>query len=121
MVHKIAIIVSDSHYDYEKDDYKRVVESITDWAEVSDQDFKLLKESSSRRGFDIIEQPLDVPGFIKTTVAEEIEIARQEAVQKEKEKKAREAKAQAKKHAQALKDQASKLALFEKLKAELGQ
>ena len=120
MVHKIAIIVSGYSYNH-NDDYSRVVESITDWTEVSDSDFKLLKESSGRRGFDIIEQPVDTPGFIRTTVAEEIELARQEAEKKEKEKKARDAKVQAKKHVQALKDQASKLALFEKLKAELGQ
>lgn len=71
MTHKIAIITSEyMTYDQYGDDYRRVIESITDWDEVSDGDFKCLKAMESKLGYHIIERPVDMPAFVKKTVAD---------------------------------------------------
>ncbi len=122
MTHKIAIITSGyDNYDQYGDSYRRVVESITDWDEVSDVDFKCLKAMESRLGYHVIERPLDTETFIKKTVADYKTYVRAEESRLENEKIARANAAAERKYKRDLKDKASKRKLFEKLKAELEQ
>lgn len=122
MTHKIAIITTGYQcVDQYGDDYRRVVESITDWEEVSDEDFKCLKSMEGRLEFAVIERPVDTRSFVKKTVADYKAYAKAEEKRLEEEKRKREEKARERKFKKELKDKESKKALLEKLKAELGE
>jgi len=122
MSHKIAIITSREYYSGEYDeDYHKIVDSITDWEEVSDEDFKLLQYASPRLGFSIIERPIDARKFIAKTIADYKAIALAEEEREAKEKKERADAALARKFKKELKDRESKIKMFNKLKEELGQ
>ena len=116
---KIAIIHEIENYT-NYDDYSMVISSITDWAEVSDEDYKVLHRASYSRCFKILEQPTDVSAFIKTTVAEYLEEEKRLAEEEEKRKKKRAEEASKRKHAKELKDRDSKLKLLKSLQEELG-
>lgn len=124
MAHKIAIIISrystprgygDDYYDYEK-----IIESITDWEEISDEDYKTLQYAASRLNFAIIEQPTDTKKFITKSIADYIAIAKAEALREAEEKKKREEAAFARKFKKELKDRVSKEKMLAKLSEELG-
>jgi hypothetical protein len=119
MAHKVAILLVTDIYDYD-DDYRHIVNSITEWEEISHEDFLVLQAASYRKGFKIIEQPADVKDFIAKTVSEEIARAKAEATKLEEEKAKRAEAAKLKKYKKDLKDKESKLALLKKLQAELG-
>lgn len=122
MSHKIAIITSREYYSGEYDeDYHKIVDSITDWEEVSDEDFKSLQYASQRMGFAILEQPVDAKKFIAKTIADYKAMALAEEERAAKEKKEREAAALERKFKRELKDRESKIKMFNKLKEELGQ
>jgi hypothetical protein len=121
MAHKIAIITTREFYSgYDNEDYNKIITSITDWEEVSDEDFKALQYASARKGFLILEQPADMKAYIARTIADYKAIAKVEAEQAEKEKKAREDAALARKFKKELKDKASKEKMLAKLAEELG-
>lgn len=124
MTHKIAIIYGRelSHYDSYHDDYSttKIVESITDWEEVSDEDFKALQFASARLNFSIIERPIEIKTFIAKTIADYLAVAKAEAKRAEDEKKKREEAALERKFKKELKDKASKLKMLKKLQEELG-
>jgi hypothetical protein len=119
MAHKVAILLVTDIYDYD-DDYRHIVNSITEWEEISHEDFLVLQAASYRKGFKIIEQPVDVKDFIAKTVSEEIARAKAEAAKLEEEKAKRAEAAKLKKYKKDLKDKESKIALLKKLQAELG-
>jgi 3-methyladenine DNA glycosylase AlkD len=87
---KIAIITVHDGCFNSYDDYTRIVQSITDWAEVTDEEFFALQNASYRKQFTIIEQQIDQDEFIKRTVAEYLEEVAKEAA-KEAERKEKEA------------------------------
>ena len=117
MTHKIAIIKTrDIIYNY-GDDKESIINSITSWEEISDEDFVLLNKASYRFNFVVIEQPIDTKVFIAKTIADYTTMAMAE----EKEKKVRAAAALRRKHAKELKDKETKRVLLQQLKAELGE
>jgi ferritin-like protein len=118
MTHKVAIMLISDVYD---DDYRHIVNSITEWEEISNEDFLVLQSASYRKGFKILEQPTDVKDFIAKTVSEEIVRAKAEAIKLEEDKKKRAAKLMEQRHRKEMKDKESKLALLKKLQAELGE
>jgi hypothetical protein len=120
MTHKVAILITTDIYDYD-DDYRHIVNSITEWEEISHEDFVVLQNASYRKGFKIIEQPTNIKDFVAKTVSEEIARAKEEAAKLEKEKVARAEAARLKKYKKDLKDKDSKIALLKKLQAELGE
>ena len=122
MSHKIAIITSREYYsgDY-SEDYHKIIDSITDWEEVTDDEFKSLQYASARLGFSILEQPADAKKFIAKTIADYKAIALADEERAAKEKKERADAALARKFKKELKDRESKLKMFNKLKEELGQ
>ena len=127
MTRKVAILLTTDVYDYD-DNVRDIVNSITEWEEISHEDFAVLQKASYRRGFKILEQPQDTKDFIAKTVSEEVARAKEEAVRAkeeavrlEKEKLARAEAAKFKKYNKDLKDKASKIALLKKLQAERGE
>lgn len=118
---KIAIITTrDLYFNYD-DDRHVIVDSITDWTEVSEEDYTLLNKAANYRGgFAVIEQPTAPKEFIKKTIEDYIKFEKAEQEKRDKEKKAREEAALQRKIKKELKDKKSKLALFNKLKEELG-
>lgn len=121
MTHKVAIIKTREFSDYSGyDEYSvhKIVESITDWCEVSDEDFRTLKMAEGRMNYMVVEQPLDTEKFIVKTVAEYTAIARAEEERQAEEKRQREEAALQRKLKKELKDSKTKKALYEKLKEE---
>ena len=120
MTRKIAIIKTDTHYhDEYGDSYSKIVDSITDWQEVTDEQFKMLVAAQNRFNFKIIEQPADTPAFIAKTISAYLKMVEELKVKEAEEKKKREEACLARKLKKDLRDKKSKLELFNKLKAEL--
>jgi hypothetical protein len=123
MTHKIAIITTRDYtrgYGDDYDDYGKIIESITDWEEVSDEDYKTLQYAAPRLNFDIIEQPTDTKKFIAKSIADYTAIARAEAIRDAEEKQKRADAALARKFKKELKDKDSKIKMLKKLQEELG-
>jgi hypothetical protein len=123
MKHKIAIITS--HTDYNAyDDYAdsdTVVNSITEWTEVSHEDFEMLKQSSYlNRNFFVVEQPIDPGEFVAKTVADYIEYTKAENIRVAKEAQSRKDSAEAKRLKKLETDKERKVKLLKKLQDELG-
>lgn len=121
MTRKVAILVATDTYNDYHGGYDQVVNSISEWEEISNEDYLVLQAASYRKGFKVLEQPTDIKDFISKTVTEEIARAKEEAVRLEKEKLARAEAAKLKKYKKDLKDKESKIALLKKLQAELGE
>lgn len=124
MAHKIAIITTrDVYYNY-GDGCNTVINNITEWTTVSHEDFVMLQQASHKmlyeRQFVILEQPVDTPAFIASTIADYIEMAKKQSAEEAAAKKIHAAAALARKQKKELKDRKSKVALLMKLKAELG-
>lgn len=121
MVHKIAIITTGFRdYDQCSDSYERVVDSITDWDEVSDDDFKVLVAMQDKLEYRVIERPRFTDAFVRKTVAsyKEYVLAEERRLTEEKEQRAK--AAADRKLKKELKDKKSKTDLLAKLVAELG-
>ena len=123
MTRKVAILLTTDVYNYDdyNDEHRAIVNSITEWEEISNEDFQVLQSASYRKGFKILEQPAHPVDFIAKTVSEEVARAKEEAARLEKEKLARAEAAKLKKYKKDLKDKESKIALLKKLQAELGE
>lgn len=120
MTHKIAIITSrEVYYGYDEDQVK-IVDSITDWEEVSDEDYKTLNFAAGRLGFVLIEQPIDTKQFVAKTITQYKAIAEAEVKKAAAEKVKREQAALERKFKKELKTKESKLAMLKQLQAELG-
>jgi hypothetical protein len=122
MTRKIAIITTgNGRYDqYSISGYTSIVESITDWCEVTDEEFQCLHSMSGHEGYHLIEQPVDTRKFVKQTVADYLAYANAEQIRQEMAKKDKEAALVARKYKKDLKDQVSKEKLLAKLIYELG-
>jgi hypothetical protein len=121
MTHKIAIITTrDGSYDSYNDEYIKIIDSITDWEDVSDEEFRTLQFASSRLGFKLIERPADMPKFIAKTIKDYKAISKAEEERAAEEKKNREEAALQRKFKKDLKDKVSKEKMLNKLAEELG-
>lgn len=122
---KIAIIKSRDFYEngpaYDEYSMVTVINSITEWSEVTEEEFKLLQLALPRVGCSMLERPLDEKAFIAKTVADYVAIARAEEEKRAAEKKQREDAARERAMKRQLKTVKDKKALLEKLKAELGE
>jgi len=126
MNRKIAIITGReiSTYSDHDDDYsspRRVVESITDWEEVSEEDYRLLLSCQNYLNFSIIEQPTNQKQFIEKSIASWKKRCEETQRLQLEQKQAREAKALAAKIKKQARTREAKLKLLEQLKAELGE
>lgn len=123
MTHKIAVIKTrefENYSDYDNYSMQKIVESITEWEEVSDEDFKALQFALPRIGCTIIERPMNEPAFIAKTLADYKAFAKAEEAKAAEEKRKREEAALERKFKKELKDKASKEKMLAKLAKELG-
>lgn len=121
MTHKIAIITTrDGSYDSYNEEYIKIIDSITDWENVSDEEFSTLQFASPRLGFKLIERPTDIKKFIAKTITDYKAIAKAEEERAAEEKKNREEAALQRKFKKDLKDKASKEKMLARLSEELG-
>jgi len=121
MTRKIAIIKTRDYYPgYGDDGFEVIIQSITDWTEVTDDEYKTLNAASATLGFKILEQPIDTPKFVAKTVADYKAWALAEEARKVTEAKERAAKALERKFKKELKDKTTKIAMLKKLQEELG-
>jgi len=123
----VAIIVGGYH-DFDYNDYnsvtKLIASSITEWTEVSDEQFELLKRAQSydyHNRFTLIERPVDEPAYVRKTVDDYVKWAKAEEDKKAKEKQKAAEAALAKKLKREAKTLADKRKLLDKLKEELGE
>ena len=121
MTHKIAIVMADDGYGYSGSyDHDTVITSITEWTEVTDEEFRLLSGAKYEMGFAILEQPVDTPAFVAKTVKDYIVLVEKRKQKEEEEKRKQEEAALQRKIKKQAKDQESKLKLLKKLSDELG-
>lgn len=124
---KIAIILG-RDFQFDDGDYNtmttRIAESVTDWVEVTDEEYELLKKAQNydyHARFTLIERPKDELAYIKKTVADYLKWAQKIEDQRLAEKKKAEEASLARKMKKEAKTKADKLKLLEKLKQELGE
>ena len=115
-------IESESYGTY-GDDYYHVstliASRITDWQEISEEEFLLLQKANRHKPeFMIIEKPDNQAQFIENTVSEVLQRIKKEQEQEEERKKEAEQKKLAAKLKKQAKDEAARKALYEKLKSE---
>ena len=116
---KIAIIYTHNDYYGDYDEHSRtIIDSITDWSEVTQEEFTLLNQASYKGQFKLIERPLDEMKMIKKTVAEHLKMLKEEEEKRLEEKAIKAKKALEKKHKNELKDKESRLQLLKQLQEE---
>ena len=122
MSHKIAIITTRDIFSNYGEDHSVIVDSISDWQEVSHEDYALLCKAQARTygAFHIIEQPTDTPKFIARTIADYLKLAAEDEKKAAEGKVKREKASIERKHKKELKDKESKLKLLKQLQEELG-
>jgi ubiquinone biosynthesis protein COQ9 len=89
---KVAIIkvLNDKEYCQECGQYDIIVQSITDWVEISDEDYNLLRKYGLKDGYSLVVMPDNPKEIIKKTVMEHIETAKRSKARIEAEAKKRE-------------------------------
>jgi len=127
MSHKIAIIsirkVPYAYYDSYGDNYGDVLvaNSITEWEEVTDEEYELLLRAEQHHGtFKVIEQVVNQKEFIAKTVSDYKKLLAAEEARLADEKRKKEEAALQRKFKKELKDKESKQKMLEKLASELG-
>lgn len=109
---KIAIVTTYTNYD----NYDVLVDSITDWSEVSDYDYQILVAESHNTGnFQVIERLDAKPDFIPKTIADYLQKAKEEAENKLRAEQAAKAKKEAAALKKKAKTEADELALLRQL------
>ena len=115
---KIAIITFVDTYKNYQDDYDcdKIVDSITEWSEVTQEDYDILvKEEARSRNFFVIERLDADPKFIQKTVAEYLKQAKAEAEKKLKAEQAAKEKKLAAELKKRAKTEADEIELLRKL------
>lgn len=122
MSRKIAIILArEVPARYDDYGYDKIIDSISNWEVVTDEEYRLLALAENRLGFTLIEQPTNVREFVDNTVSTWKKLAKADALKREQEKKAAEEKALQKKLKAEQKKTETKKQLLERLKRELGE
>lgn len=122
--HFVAIIKPIDHY-YDYDSYDTVIQSISNWEEVDDETFQLLRDASTYvterdlgRPFIVIERLTTKSPVVINTVSEYVEYLAQAKAKKEAEAAERKAKASAKALQKLAKDEEARRKLYEQLQKE---
>jgi hypothetical protein len=114
---KVAIIVTSERY-HDYDNYDRIINSITDWSEVTEDEYKTLVQASHVSGFRVLERPSDERAFIENTVASYLEAAQEAKKRSEREKAEREAATLQRRLKKEAKTKEQRLKLLQELKQE---
>lgn len=124
---KIAIVLydQDRDYDYDNTVINTAIHSITDWTEVTDEEYALLVEAAKHRAnmpkgrsFMVVARPADERSFIYKTVEQYKEMAAKWEAEKAAEKLAKEEKRRAAALKKRAKDEAAEKALLAQLQAK---
>lgn len=119
---KVAIIRGREVASYDRYDdytsYNRIVEHITDWEVVTDEEVKILRQMAPVKDFTLIEHVEAPREVINKTVAEYLKEARAEQERQEAYKKKKAAEALERKAKREMKDRAKAEELYKKLKQE---
>lgn len=86
---KIAIIKTDHRWD-DYDNQQVLIDKITDFTEVDDATYAILINAQYHNGFRVLAQPVDQERFIQETVADYLEMIKEQE-RKDAERKAAEA------------------------------
>jgi len=122
MTRKIAIIITKDYYPgYGDDGQETLLQSITEWEEISDEDFNILSDAQWTMNFRILEQPTEPPKFIAKTISDWKKLVKEQAEKEKKLKEEAAKKALEKKLKKELKAKETKKQLLERLKKELGE
>lgn len=120
----IAIIITrevlTSYGDY-SDTYTKIANSITEWSEVTDEQYEMLKRAQSydfRNAFTIIERPVNEAQFIEATVDGYLKWAKKTEDDRANEQQQRKNAALQRKQKKEAKTKAEKLRLLQQLKSE---
>jgi hypothetical protein len=120
-MHKVAIILGQSAgYGYDDAYEPWIITKFTDFAEVDDETFQLLKQASHKYDFIVIETPVDPNKFICETVEQYKEWILAEKRKEEKARKDREMKALARKAKKKLASEEAERKLLEELQIKYG-
>lgn len=109
-----------SEYDEYDTNHYRIISSISNWEEVTDEEYKLLAQGQSTLNYRIFEQPVDTKKFIIETVAQCKEMCLKAKERELAESKQRAEEALKRKQKKEETAKANKLKLFKRLQAELG-
>lgn len=115
---EIAIITTKSVEYY--DDYSKIVDSITDWSEVSDEDYKLLVRFSNKYDWTVIERLDKKPGFLLSSVKAALDEVKLEEERQRLDKEEADRKKQERLLKKKAKDEAAEKKLLEQLLAKHG-
>jgi hypothetical protein len=119
MTKKIAIVISRDCYS--DDYYTRVIDSISEWVEVTDDEYDKLHKYKYDLGYEIIEQPSNTKEFIANTLERiRLLITKREAQEAEEKRKRAEA-AEKRRLKKLAKDEEEERRLFETLKKKFDQ
>ena len=125
--HLVAIVKIVDHYYNYGDDYDTVAHSISEWEEVDEEAFQLLKNASTYQTnyrddnrFIVLERlSVDSP-VVVNTVSAYVKYLAKAKDDKEKAEKDRKAKAEERRLKKLAKDEKARLELYTKLQAEFG-
>ena len=113
----IAIITTKDRSYY--DDYETIICSISDWSEVSDEDYTVLKSWCGRNNsYILLERHDKDPKFIPKLVKEFLSYAQEEAIKRQKEKEEAERKRAERELKKKAKTEKDELALLQTLQTK---
>ena len=122
---QIAIIVCEDRYiDYDSSEV--FVKSITDWTEVDDETYKLLKQHQYsydliKEAYYVVTRPTNEAAFIKKSVADFVKSAEEVEAKRELARQRAREKTQLKKKQREEKDAEKRRQQYEELKREFGE
>ena len=115
---EIAICTVRELYNY--DDYTKIIDSITDWTEVTDEEYNLLVKFSNNYNWSVIERLDKKPNFVLNTVKAALEEVRREEERRRVEKEKADKRKQERLLKKKAKDEAAEKELLEQLLAKHG-
>lgn len=113
-------IITGREIQYGYDDTGAIINSITEWTEVTDEELRVLRLASNKKNFTVLVR-VDTPEFIRKTVADYIADAKAEKQKQEEAKAKKEAALLARRYKAQLKDQEAKRKLYQELQQEFGK
>jgi hypothetical protein len=117
---KIAIIFSDEQWDDREESYRKIIEHITEWTLVTQEEFQLLHDYQWQKGYKLIEFPMNHEVFVRETVASLLLEVKQKQEEAERKKAQRKAAIEANRVKNEAAAREKKLEQLAKLQRELG-
>jgi len=117
MSKKVAIVTGNEMYDSHLEESKFFIESITDWVDVTEEEYNILNAARYTYNYRIVVRPIDTKQVVVETIAEYLEKIKQDEEKKKVEKEKRRLASEAK----LVVTREQKLKELARLKKELGE